>query len=269
MKSVLSIVVFVFLGLSPAASRAALETRPVEYRDGDTTLIGYVALDPAKLRANAAGVAPGVLIIHQWMGPTDYEKGRAHQLADLGYVAFVADIYGKDLRPKDRGEAAVAAGKFKTDRALFRKRLQLGFDQLRGHPKVDPARTAAIGYCFGGTGVLELARSGAAVSGVVSFHGGLDSPAPADGKNIKARVLVLHGADDPFVPADQIEAFKKELNDAKVDWQMVYYSGAVHAFTQKLAGNDKSTGAAYEEKADRRSWTAMRDFFDEVLPVEK
>ena len=162
-------------------------------------------------------------------------------------------------------EAGKASGAFKNNRELFRKRLNLGLHQLKQLEVVDTKRIAAIGYCFGGTGVLELARSGADVAGVVSFHGGLDSPTPEDGKNIKAKVLVLHGADDPFVSREGIDAMQKEFNDAKVDWQMIEYSGAVHSFTQPMAGNDNSRGAAYNEKADKRSWKHMRTFFNEVV----
>ena len=252
---------------------AEVQTKDVVYKDGETVLTGYLAYDPDVLPPIIAGklekkhMAPAVLIVHQWMGLTDYEKGRANQLAELGYVVFALDIYGVENRPKDRGEAGAQAGKYKNDRKLFRKRLKLGLDQLfiSGMPVVDPNRVAAIGYCFGGTGVLELARSGAQVAGVVSFHGGLDAPTPEDAKNIKAKVLVCHGADDPFVPREAIDAMTKSFNDAKVDWQMIAYSGAVHAFTQPMAGTDNSKGAAYNEKADKRSWTHMRAFFDEVV----
>ncbi len=148
---------------------------------------------------------------------------------------------------------------------MYRHRLNLGLDQLKSHEVVDADRIAAIGYCFGGTGVFELARSGAEIRGVVSFHGGLDSPSPQDGKNITAKVLVCHGADDPFVPKADIEAFVAELDAAQVNWQMDIYSGAVHSFTQPMAGNDNSKGAAYNEQADHRSWLAMQLFFQELF----
>ena len=225
------------------------------------SLEGFVAWDSESV----GKPVPGVLVVHQWLGLTEYEKGRCQQLARLGYVAFAIDVYGKGIRPENMQDAAKQAGIYKQDRELYRRRLTLGLEQLRGWNGVAKDRIAAIGYCFGGTGVLELARSGADISGVVSFHGGLDSPQPEAGRNIKAKVLVCHGADDPFVPVNEIEAFKTELNSGGVDWQMQIFSGAVHSFTQPMAGNDNTRGAAYNEKADRRSWTAMQSFFDEVF----
>jgi dienelactone hydrolase len=217
----------------------AVQTKKIEYRDGDTALEGFVAWDDSKTSS------PGVLIVHQWMGCTAYEEGRAVQLAKEGFVAFALDIYGKGIRPANVGDAGKTAGIYKKDRELYRRRLQLGLEQLRSQPMVDKQKIAAIGYCFGGTGVLELARSGADIDGVVSFHGGLDSLKPAEAKNIKAKVMICHGADDPFVPASDIAAMQKEFADADVDYQMIYYSEAVHSFTQPMAGNDNSKGAAY------------------------
>ena len=240
--------------------QAAIQTRTVEYQQGDTTLEGFVAWDDA-----LPGVRPGVLVVHQWMGLTDYEKHRAEMLAQLGYVAFCADIYGKGVRPQNTTEAGALAGKYKSDRQLLRARVNAGLDALRQQPLVDPGHLAAIGYCFGGTTVLELARSGAELNGVVSFHGGLDAPNPDDGKNIKCKVLVLHGADDPFSSPQDIAALENEMRQGGVDWQLVKFGGAVHAFTQPLAGNDNSKGAAYNEKADRRSWEYMKLFFNEIF----
>ena len=244
-----------------ASAHAAVQTEFVEYTDGDVVLEGFVAWDPEQI----SGSAPGVLVVHQWMGLSDYEQSRCKQLAELGYVAFAADIYGKGKRPANPQQAAEFAGVYKNDRDLYRRRLKLGLEQLRAQKGVAKDQIAAIGYCFGGTGVLELARSGADVDGVVSFHGGLDSPSPEDGEQIQAKVLICHGADDPFVPAEGIEAMQAEFNAADVDWQMVIYSDAVHSFTQKSAGDDESRGAAYNKKADERSWKAMRVFFDELF----
>ncbi len=239
---------------------AALKTRTVEYRDGDQVLEGYLAYDEAK-----PGKRPAVLIVHDWKGVGPYVKRRADQLAKLGYLAFAVDIYGKGMRPQTAEAAGALAGTYKQDRALFRSRLLAGYRAMLASPQADATRTAAIGYCFGGTGVLELARSGADLNGVVSFHGGLDSPAPEDGKNIKAKVLILHGAEDPFVPAKDVDAFLAEMRAANLDWQMISYGGAVHSFTNPEAGNDASTGAAYNASADRRSWGAMRQFFGELF----
>ncbi len=240
--------------------RAAIHTETVEYKQGDATLEGFVAYDDA-----IQGKRPGVLVVHQWMGLTDYEKHRAEMLARLGYVAFCADIYGKGVHPQNTAEAGAQAGKYKNDRQLLRARVNAGLDALRQQPLADPDRIAAIGYCFGGTTVLELARSGADIGGVVCFHGGLDAPNPDDGKNIKCKVLVCHGADDPFSSPQDIAALEDEMRKGGVDWQLIKYGGAVHSFTQPMAGNDNSKGAAYNEKADKRSWEAMKQFFAEIF----
>lgn len=240
--------------------RAEIKSKTVEYKDGDTTLEGVIVWDDA-----VKSPRPGVLIVHQWMGVTSYEKHRAEMLAKLGYAAFCADIYGKGIRPKDTKEAGAEATKYKTNRKLLRARVNAGLAELKKSELVDAKRVAAVGYCFGGTTVIELARSGAEVAGVISFHGGLDSPTPADGMNIKCKVLACHGADDPFVQAKDLAAFEDEMRQSKVDWQLVKYGGAVHSFTQKMAGNDNSKGAAYNEKADLRSWEATESFLSEVL----
>lgn len=242
------------------AASAAVQTKTVEYKSGETTCEGFVAFDDSKSDAR-----PGVLIVHQWKGLGDYEKKRARMLAELGYVAFCADIYGKGVRPAEVKDAAAQAGKFKGDRALFRQRLLAAFEELKKQPEVKPIYLAAIGYCFGGTGALELARGGAGVRGVISFHGGLNSPKPEDAKSIKGRVLVLHGADDPHVPPAEVTAFKKEMEDGGVVYDLVAYPGAVHSFTLWDAGSDNSTGSAYNKEADEKSWAAMKKFLEEIF----
>lgn len=239
--------------------RAGIHTETIEYKHGDTTLEGFLAYDDA-----IKGPRPGVLIVHQWKGLTDYERKRAEMLAQLGYVAFAADIYGKDIRPKSNQAAGAEAGKYKSDRSLLRARARAGLDVLRGQALVDPKRIAAIGYCFGGTTVIELARSGAEIAGVVSFHGGLDSPKPEDGRQIKCRVLALHGADDPFELPTDLAAFADEMRQAGVDWQLIQYGGAVHSFTDWSA-DGSLPGAKYNERADKRSWEHMKQFFVEIF----
>jgi dienelactone hydrolase len=243
-----------------AGGQAEIKTRVVEYEQNGVVLEGWLVWDSL-----VQGKRPGVLVAHQWKGLTDYEKKRAEMLAQMGYVAFACDIYGQGVRPKDAAEAGAQAAKFKQNRALFRARLNAGLAELKAQATVDPARVAAIGYCFGGTGVIELARSGALVAGVASFHGGLDSPTPADGKNIRCKVLALHGADDPFVPAKDLAAFEAEMRAAAVDWQLVKYGGAVHSFTDWNATGPNSQGAAYNAAADQRSWEQLKAFFAEIF----
>lgn len=232
----------------------------VDYKQGDTLLEGYLAYDDA-----SQAVRPGVLLVHEWYGLNDYARMRAEQLAQMGYVAFALDMYGKGVRAADNREAAALAGKLKGDRALMRARASAGLDVLKRHSLVDPRRVAAIGYCFGGTAVLELARAGAEVMGVVSFHGGLDTPHPEATPPLRTKFLVLHGADDPLVSQAEIAAFQAEMRRAGADWQMIYYGGAVHSFTNPKAGVDPKGGVAYHEPSERRSWRAMKLFFDEIF----
>lgn len=246
------------LSLLPAAAFAAVRTEVVEYRQGDTVLQGWVAWDDA-----VKGPRPGVMLVHDWMGATAHQKALAEKLAALGYVALAADVYGKGVRPADAKAAAAEAGKYYGDRTVLRARARAGLDFLAARAQADPARLAVTGYCFGGMAALELARSGAPVLATVSFHGSLGTPTPQDAKNIRGGVLVLHGADDPYVKAEEVKAFTDEMRAANVDWQMVYYSGAVHSFTDPRAGADNSKGAAYNAAADRRSWEAMKDFLAE------
>lgn len=241
-------------------AEAKLKTMDIEYKDGDQVLQGYLAYDDAVKNKKA-----GVLVVHEWMGLDKYAKSRADQLAKMGYVAFAADIYGKGVVVKNTDEAGKMAGKYKSDRKLLRSRVISAFNTLKSNKLVNQNKIAAIGYCFGGTTVLELARSGQKLNGIVSFHGGLDSPTPEDAKNIKTKVLALHGADDPFVPQKDVEAFQSEMRTGKVDWRMVVYGNSVHGFTNPKNGNDNSKGAAYNKNADIRSFKEMQEFFAEIF----
>lgn len=238
---------------------AKVVTRPVEYRHGDVVLEGFLAYDDGQ-----SGKRPGVLVVHEWWGLNDYARKRATQLAEMGYVAFALDMYGKGVSTANREEAQKLSGPFYGS-PLMRERARAGLAVLAADERVDSKRIAAIGYCFGGTTVLELAYSGADIAGVVSFHGGLTAPKPEDLRNIKARILVLHGAEDPFIPPDAIAAFQKGMQACKADWQMVSYGGAVHSFTNPGVNAANIEGAKYDERADRRSWEDMRQFFREVF----
>ena len=258
MKTLVLAVIVVMIMV--AGARAEIVTKSVEYEQGGLKFEGKVAYDNA-----STAKRPGVLVVHQWMGPTDYELRRAVQLAEMGYVAFVADIYGKGVRPTDQKQAGELAAKYRAERSLLRARAIAALAALKAQPLVDKGRIAAIGYCFGGGTVLELARSGAELSGVVSFHGNLDTPNPADAKAIRTRLLVLHGADDPYVTADQVAAFKKEMKDANVSYEFIAYPSAVHGFTMKESGDDPSKVMAYNAKADAESWQKMKEFFGQIF----
>ncbi|MDI9311839.1 MAG: dienelactone hydrolase family protein [Limnohabitans sp.] len=249
---------FIFLSIiTPTLIQAQLKS--IDYTDNNQKLQGHLAT-PKNVLKNKAGV----LVLPAWMGVDTNAKENAMELAKLGYIAFVADIYGIDKRPKDTKEAGQQAGYYKSNYKEYQKRIQLALDQLV-KAGANPDKIAVIGYCFGGTGAIEAARSNMNVQGVVSFHGGLGRDASRTIEAIKPKVLVLHGADDFFVSETDIKAFQDEMRKANADWQMVYYADAVHAFTHKDAGNDKSKGAAYNEKAAKRSWQAMKVFFEEIL----
>lgn len=243
-------------------ANAKLHSETLDYQFQGQSLQGYLVYDDAKAKP---GQTPGILVHHAWMGITDHERTWANQLAEQGYIAFAADVYGKGVHPGSPQEAGQLAGKYRGDRPLLRARAAAGLAQLQKHPMTNPNQIAAIGFCFGGGTALELARSGANLKGVVSLHGNLDTPNPADAKQIKASVLVLHGGDDPYVPAEQVMTFEKEMRDAGVDWQLNAYGGAVHAFSDPGAGNDPKTGAAYHPEAARRSWIDTTGFLKFVF----
>lgn len=255
---------------APAMTHAQVVTRSVEYRDGDTVLEGYLAFDPARDQVDGKAVQrPAVIVVHEWWGLNDYAKHRARMLAELGYVAFAADIYGKGIVATTPAEAGKLATGYKSDRAALRGRINAALATVKKMANVDPKRVACIGYCFGGTTALELARSGADVAGVVSFHGGLGSPTPEDAKNIKGRALVLHGDADPFVPQPEIGGFLDEMRSAKVDFQFISFGGVVHSFTNPEADALNMDGAKYNAQADQRSWEYMKSFFNEIFSAPK
>jgi len=255
------------MALSIASANASVVTRDIDYEHNGMKLRGYLAYDDSKVRD---GKIPGVLIVHEWWGLDDYVKGRAVQVAQLGYVAFALDMYGAGVVAGDPQGAGKLAGQF-YGKPLMAERAQAGLDQLLATGLVDPARVAAIGYCFGGSTAQALAYSGAPLAGIVSFHGGL-IPASADAvaKN-KAKFLICHGALDPSTKPEGITAYLKSMNDAKFDYKFVQYAGALHAFTNP--GADAKAEAfpqmkgfiGYSPTADRRSWEDMRSFFAEIF----
>jgi dienelactone hydrolase len=251
----------VFSLMTLSATSAKLVTRSVDYQDEKgTPLEGYVVYDDA-----SSGPRPGVIVVHDWRGLTDYTRKRADMLAKLGYIAFAADIYGKGVRPADVAGYAQAMAPYKADRDLYRMRERAAYQAFLQQPMLDKSRVAAIGYCFGGTGVIEMVRDGLPVLGVVSFHGGLDSRPVSEGKTMKAKVLALCGADDPFEKPEDMAAFEQQLRDNNVDYVIVKYAHAVHAFTDPGSDAMHLDGVKYNAAADRRSWQAMKDFLNELF----
>lgn len=253
-----SLILSAFALVLAMPAHAEIKTRTVEYKDGATTLEGYAAWDPA-----TKGKRPLVLVFHEWWGHGPYVRKRAEQLAGLGYVAFAVDMYGKGVRAKDHAEASKLAGAQFEDRALMRRRAKAGLDAGLALSDVDPGRVAAIGYCFGGGAVLELARMGADLKAVVSFHGALATSQPAKDKP-KAKILVQHGGSDAMINP-QLPGFMDEMRKVDADWELAVYGRAVHSFTVPEAGNDPKKGMAYDADADAKSWARMRAFLDEAL----
>ena len=238
--------------LLACAALAEVKTESFDYKQGDTTLEGFIAYDDAK-----TGKLPGVLIFPQWTGLSDHERNAAREFAKLGYVAMVADVYGKGVRPAPPKDSGVEMAKYLKDRPLLRSRAKAGFETFSQRANVNASKIAVIGYCFGASAALEAGREGLPAAAIVSLHGVLSNPTPADAKNFKSPVLVLHGADDQVVLPKEVEDFMAEMKAVKADVQFVSYSGAPHGFTQ--AGNYFNANAA------RRSWTAMQDLLKETI----
>ena len=253
--------------LAAVSVRADLTTRAVAYDHGGVKLEGYLAYDGVRAKQ---GKLPGVLVVHEWWGLNDYVRGRAEQLARLGYVAFALDMYGKGQLASDVAGAKALSGQF-YGKPLMAERAKAGLDQLLATGLVDESKVAAVGYCFGGSTVQALAYSGAPLAGIVSFHGGLIPASPETAARNKAKILICHGAADPSMKREQIDAYLKSLDDAKIDYRFVQYAGALHAFTNPdadaVAQRTGLTGfISYSPSADRRSWSDMKDFLAETVP---
>ncbi len=240
---------------------AGVVSKPVAYTIGKEAYEGVLIFDDSVKTQR-----PGLLLVPNWLGINAANLKQAEMIAGSKYVVFVADVYGKAVRPKNQEEAGKVSGQLKADRKTLRVRVAKGLEVLKAQAKTAPLevnKLGAIGFCFGGTTAIELARSGGKIAGVVAFHAGLDSPTPADGKNISAKILALHGADDPFNAAQDLEAFESEMRTNKVDWQLVKYGGAVHSFTDVDA--HAAGQADYNEKVAKRAYDAMNTFFAEVF----
>jgi dienelactone hydrolase len=237
-------------------ARAAVRMEPVEYKAGDAVLKGQIAWDDA-----ATGKRPAVIVVHEWWGLNDYAKKRAMMLAEAGYVAFAADMFGDGKTTEHPNEAGAWATAVRQNREMGRARFMAAYDLVKADKRVDPAHISAVGYCFGGSTVLDMAFSGLALDAVASFHGGL-SAEPASGK-VTARVLVCHGAADSFMPAETVAAFQKVLADTGADYEFIAYGGAKHGFTNPDAGKFGLPGLEYNQRADQRSWKTLLDFLAE------
>jgi dienelactone hydrolase len=254
MKVLIAIAVFASI-----PGMAKMMKKPLSYEVDKTKLEGVLVYDDAR------AALPGLVLVPNWMGVSEANVRQAELVAQRGYVVFVADMFGAGARPKSSEEASKASGALKADRPLMRKRVQAALTVLKAQKdaKLDPKKIGAIGFCFGGTSALELARSGAPLGAVVTFHAGLSSPTPDDAKNITAKVLVLHGADDPFVLPEEVRAFETEMRRAKLDWQLVSFGNAVHSFTDPDANIPGK--AQYDEKVARRAYQLMDTFFAEAF----
>jgi len=233
--------------------------RQIEYAHNGTTLQGFLAYDDSK-----SGPMPAIIVSHAWGGKSEFECDKARALAKLGYVGFALDVYGKGVLGSGPEENTKLIQPFFEDRELLQARLTASLDTLLSIPEVDSTRIAAMGYCFGGLCVLDLARIGTDIRGVISIHGMFGPPGNTDGSVIKAKVLCLHGHDDPMAPVDTVVALENELTEAKADWQIHVYGNTMHAFTNPLA-NDIERGTVYDENADKRAWISTKNFLEEVL----
>jgi dienelactone hydrolase len=246
-----------------SSAQAAVVGKDVEYRDGDTLLKGFLAYDDS-----VSNKRPGILVVHEWWGHNEYARNRARMLARLGYTALAVDMYGDGKRADHPDDAGKFAGELRENMDLAESRFRAALLLLQEQDSVDPDRIAAIGYCFGGGVVLEMARRGVELDGVASYHGSLGTSSPAESGKVVARVLVFNGADDPFVSGEQIVAFRKEMDEAGVDYRFVSYPGVKHSFTNPDAdvyGKKFDLPLEYNADADRASWSETQEFFREIF----
>ncbi len=236
-----------------------IQTKKMEYYDNETALEGYCAYDDS-----GTAKKPAVMVVHDWSGRNDLACQKAEKLAELGYVGFAVDMYGKGKIGKDKEEKTALIKPLLENRQKLRQRILSAFDTVSKLEFVNTAKIGAIGFCFGGLCVLDLARANVDVRGVVSFHGLLNKPTDLPTTTTRTKILVLHGHDDPMVPPEQVLEFETEMTKAGADWQVHVYSHTVHGFTNPQA-NDPGFGTLYSSVADKRSWIAMKCFFDEVL----
>jgi dienelactone hydrolase len=263
MKRWILIALFAF---TTHAAQAAVKGEEVEYKAGATVLKGYLAYDDA-----LKGKRPGVIVVHEWWGHNEYARNRARMLAERGYTALALDMYGDGHQAHHPDEAGKLSGEVRKNLTLAKQRFDAALRVLKKHPSVSARKIAAIGYCSGGSTVIEMARAGKNLKGVVSFHGNLTTEHPASVGKVKTRILVLTGADDPFVPAAQVEAFKKEMDTAKANYRVIAYPGAKHSFTNPDAdqyGKKFNIPLAYNAEADQKSWAEMQTFFKEIFAKE-
>lgn len=256
----------VFVGIllaTVSTARGEVRGEPVTYTDGTTTMKGYLAYDDGM-----SGKRPGILVVHEWWGHNEYARKRARMLAELGYVALAVDMYGEGKQAQHPDDAGKFSGEIRKNMDLGRKRFAAARKLLAEHRFTDPKRIGAIGYCFGGSVVLQMARDGMDLAGVASFHGGLTTDTPAKKGAVKAKVFVATGAEDKFVPPDQVEAFEREMKAAGADFRVISYPGAVHSFTNPDAdanGKKFNLPLAYDAEADKQSWEEMQRFFGNLF----
>jgi dienelactone hydrolase len=258
-----SIISLLVLLISVSSVMAEIVTKDVDYKSGDTDLKGFIAYDNAK-----EGKRPGVIVVHEWWGHNDYSRSRAKQLAELGYVGLAVDMYGDGKTADHPDNAGKYMNEALSNMDAFQKKFEAGMKLLKSQEQTDPDHIAAIGYCFGGKTVLEMARAGVDLDGVVSFHGILATENPAKKETVNAKILAFNGADDPFVPQEQIDAFKKEMEQSGVEYEFVVFPGVKHSFTNPGAtevGTKYELPLVYDAEADKKSWAQTQEFLKKIF----